>query len=134
MDRSTGIRTYNRLLFRVGIIFFTTLILSIFGAGVHSYYLVMKAEQEEALEMAEDIGELANIGEKEDTRQWILDYWESHYDEMDYLSPEVFSDREKMEAWSDSHQEVVQRYIDRYDTVTADDLNRMDKNEQETPG
>ncbi len=130
MAKLKGESIQNRLLFRVGIIFFVTLILSIFGAGVHSYYLVMKAEQEEALGIARSIADGAIYGAKEDARQWFFDYWESNYEEMDYISPEYIGNREKMESWVEAHQEVLQFFLENLETISADDLNRMEKNEQ----
>ena len=131
MSKLKSISLHNRLLFRVGILVFVTLVLAIFGAAAHSYYLVMKNEQEEALGMAMNLSTAMSIKGSDDIIQWFLDYWETHYEEMDYLTPEESNDPEKAQAWFDDHEEALKFFVDDFDgNSSRDKIESLDENAQ----
>ena len=131
MDKHKSISGHNRLLFRVGIIFSLTLIFSIAVSAFHSYYLVMNEEKQEALGIAESISNgIKREDLREDTLLWFFDYWESHYDEMNYIGPEELGEIEPLEAWEKAHEKTSDLLRDDPDTLTPDYLEGLDENNQ----
>ena len=130
MSKGKGVRAYNRLLFRVGIIVFISLLLATFGASVQSYLMVMDGERDDALEIASDLSESIKGSMRDDTLQWLFDYWKSHSEEMEFLPPVEESDQKRSDAWDEEHDKIIDLYLNQQSTITPADLEQLSEEEQ----
>ena len=125
----SGIRFYNSLLFRTGLITLTALIFAVFMGALHTYYLAMKEEKQKVLKSAGDISGVMTSWCQPDTLEWMLDYWQEHGDELLILPPGAEVDTEKIDEYSASHKEAIDLFLSRGNLFTPEELNAMDEEE-----
>ena len=67
---------------------------------------------------------------REDTLEYLLDYWEANYEKMHFLRPDAAQDKELLKEWADVHKEVRETYSQFGDALTPADLEEMSEEDR----
>ena len=129
-EKKNHIAFYKSLVFKAGIIVFAALTLSIVIGGQHTYYLVMDDEEKTALKAVEDVSIQLTSGMREDFLDHMLDYWESNYENMDFMSPGEENSREAVKEWAEAHSELWEDFQQEEKFITPDEFSKMSDEDQ----
>ena len=98
---------YNGILFRVCIIIFVAMSLSVIIGVIKTYSDARRAEEANALRVASNIAEVSRANMSDDCLLWMFDYWEKHCDEMEIMPPGDWVGTYKGEKWLDDHEDII---------------------------
>ena len=129
-EKNKPIRFYKSLVFKAGIIVSVALVLSIVVGALHTYHLVRREEEQTALQAAETCRVIMTAELREDTLEYLLDYWEANYEKMHFLRPDAAQDKELLKEWADVHKEVRETYSQFGDALTPADLEEMSEEDR----
>ncbi len=111
-DTKKRISFYNGILFRVCIIIFVAMSLSVLIGVIKTYYDALRAEEANALRVASNIAEVSRASMSDDCMLWLFDYWEKHCDEMEIIPPSDWLGTDEGYKWLDDHEDIIDILLD----------------------
>ena len=127
----TRIPFYKGILFRVCIVILVAMFSSVAIGTVYTYNSVKKEEEAKAIEAAHYLADGLKISLSDEALQWMFDYWEAHYDEMNFVTPRDAGDYKASQTWSDEH-DIGRRLLAAHfeDGLTVDEIENLNDNER----
>ncbi len=130
-EKKPRIPFYKSLMFRVCIIVFVAMCASLLVGGIHTYYLEYKNEENKALEEARLIADISRMGIDDDLAQWLYDYWEEHYEELEISIPtDIFENVDTFEKWSESNRDITDIILAEHGDFNYESLKKLSEEQQ----
>ena len=130
-NKKARIPFYKGILFRVCIVILVSMLSSVAIGTIYTYHKVKKEEEANAIDQAKYFAEGLIMGLSDEAMQWMFDYWESHYDEMSFVTPEVAGDIKASKPFTEEHEIGRRLFAENFDAgLSIDEIKKLNDNDQ----